>query len=203
MDSDELQRIWKTQAFERQLTADYDALLDEVQRNKRTLDARVFWRDVLEVGTCILLAVFFLFWGIADHAWPCFVAALSAVWVGVFMVVDRIRHRRKASEFAEPLLACIESSLAQVDHQIWLLRNVFWWYLLPAVIGFVFVIGYYAWEIRLSWWLRVLATAVLLGFGALIFWIVYCVNQRALRRDLRPRQQELEALRHSVKSSED
>ena len=29
----------------------------------------------------------------------------------------------------QPLVRCVEESLAQVEHQIWLLRNVGWWVL--------------------------------------------------------------------------
>jgi hypothetical protein len=200
MNSDQLQRIWKTQG---QLSVDYDAFLNEVRRNQRALNASVFWRDVREVGASICVVAFFLFWGVADRAWPCFVAALSGIWVGSFMLVDRIRQKRKTPSPGEPLLACIESSVAQVKHQIWLLGNVFWWYLLPVAIGFVFVIGCYAWRIRQSWWLSLTAVVVSLAFCAFACWIIYWMNQRAVEKELRPRQQELESLRGSLQASED
>lgn len=50
------------------------------------------------------------------------------------MVVDRRRYPQRSSDPGEPLMVYVNESLSQVEHQIWLLRNVFWWYLLPPSI---------------------------------------------------------------------
>jgi hypothetical protein len=42
-----------------------------------------------------------------------------------------MRHLQKPNEPDEPLLQCVKNSLTQMEDQIWLLRNVLWWYLLP------------------------------------------------------------------------
>ena len=52
-----------------------------------------------------------------------------------FMLADRVRHKRRPPVPSEPLRQCVESSLAEVEHQIWLLRNVLWWYLLPLALS--------------------------------------------------------------------
>ena len=59
----------------------------------------------------------------SDLGWPG-----SFWWIGM-------RHKRRPSEPDEPLLETVQESLTQVEHQIWLLRNVFWWYLLPFTIS--------------------------------------------------------------------
>ncbi len=94
----------------------------------------------------------------------------------------------------------IKRSIDQSNHQIWLLRNIFWWYLLPPGIGMAVVLSYvlylvlqdgllsraHVWEV-----LYLTGVAVLV---ALTFWGVYLLNQRAVRNELLPRKQELEEL---------
>jgi hypothetical protein len=53
-------------------------------------------------------------------------------------VLDRRRHPQKPPEPGEPLVKTVQDSLNQVDHQIWLLRNVAWWYLLPPGLAVAF-----------------------------------------------------------------
>lgn len=56
----------------------------------------------------------------------------SAVsWIAVFMVVNGLRQRQKEPKPGEPLRACMEGSLAQVEHHIRLLRSISWWHILP------------------------------------------------------------------------
>jgi hypothetical protein len=86
----------------------------------------------------------------------------------------------------------------QVSHQIWLLKNVFWWYLLPLQIGLAALIGSVAWQARAA------GLAVIMGLAAfalgcgLLGWGVYHLNQIAVRKSLEPRRQELETLLSSL-----
>ena len=57
----------------------------------------------------------------------------SLLWVIGFFLVDRLRHRNVPPVAGEPLRRRVELSLAQVEHQIWLLKHVFWWYILPFI----------------------------------------------------------------------
>ena len=56
-----------------------------------------------------------------------------------------MRHKQTPSDPDEPLLSCVKDSLAQVEHQIWLLRNVFWWYLLPSAIPLLAFFAHVSW----------------------------------------------------------
>ena len=56
-----------------------------------------------------------------------------------------MRHKRKPSEPGDPLLESVKESLTQVEHQIWLLRNVFWWYLLPFTISILAFFAHVTW----------------------------------------------------------
>ena len=203
MNFDEMQKAWGSQKGQLRLTIDPSLLLKEVQRNKRSFEVSVFWRDVREVGVAILMTILFAFWGIRGDGWPWFVLAALVLWIGVFMVVDRIRQKRKMPVFSEPLKACIESSLRQVSHQIWLLENVLWWYLLPPATGSAVVICYYAWQVRDTWWLSLTVFFGTMGFCSAVFYGVYRLNQWAVRTELQPRKEELEILLDSLTAGEE
>lgn len=74
------------------------------------------------------------------------------VWIAAFMLADRMRHKRQPPALGEPLRQRVESSLTQVEHQIWLLRNVLWWYLLPPALSILAFFGQVAWQARSGGW---------------------------------------------------
>ena len=62
----------------------------------------------------------------------------------------------------------MESSLAQVEHQIWLLRNVFWWYLLPLALATLAFFGQVAWQVRSGGWLMALVVGLVVIAAGII-----------------------------------
>jgi CubicO group peptidase (beta-lactamase class C family) len=98
-------------------------------------------------------------------------------------------------------LSCIKNSLTQVEHQIWLLRNIFWWYLLPFAIAISAFFIQVPWQmaVETNEWLPALGfAAFLLAFLVVLYFWIYRVNQRAVRTQLEPRRQELLALQASL-----
>jgi hypothetical protein len=124
------------------------------------------------------------------------------LWIAVFMLVDRIRHKPATPALKESLATCVERSLEQVNHQIGLLKNVLWWYLLPPGAAILLCIGYCAWSLRVwPWWVEILVLGCMGLFAAFLYG-VYWLNQREVRTKLRPRQQELQALLDCLKACE-
>ncbi len=201
MTFDELQETWQSQQTSFKLSIDSDLLLREVKRNKRFFESAIFWRDVREVGVAFLMFLFFLYFGLKMKIWSLHATALLTLSVGVFMVVDRIIQKRKCPELTGALMVYIENSLAQVVHQIWLLKNVLWWYLLPPSIGIAIFIGHIAWLIRDLPGRGLIFLSVYCVFCVLLFWGVYLLNQRAVRKELNPRKEELEQLLNSLKNA--
>lgn len=210
MTLEDLQKSWNSQEAQPRLTIEPDILLKEVQRNKRSFESTVFWRDVREVGLAFLMAAFFLYVGITENAWPLVVLAILVLFVGVFLLVDHIVQRRNKPVFTEPLLRCVESSLNQVNHQIWLLKNVLWWYLLPPGVGIGIFIIFCAWGTIwniVTWNIIAKEFTAILGFligysvfCVLLFWGIYWLNQRCVRKELQPRRRELETLLKNLKN---
>ncbi len=202
MTFDEIKDNWQQQKTGK-LNIDSDLLLKEVQRNKRHFEYAVFWRDVREVGLAIPACIFFLYVGLKDEALCLSFLLLGGMcaFVAIFLVIDRIIQRKKIPQPLESLTDCITTSFAQVDHQIWLLKNVFWWYLLPLGIGLAVLVGQIAWTIRNT---PELGMKFLVGYAifcVLLFWGIYALNQWAVRKHLVPRQQELMQLQNSLQNS--
>jgi hypothetical protein len=115
-------------------------------------------------------------------------------------VFDRLKQRWQRTTVADSLPSAINASLVQVQHQIWLLRNILWWYLLPLVPGLVAILVSTSRESQGNG----LADQLVIAFVGLIcllaFWGVYWLNQREITRILEPRRMELEELRASLSS---
>lgn len=192
MDLDKLQQAWQSQALETRVTVDAELLRKEMQRNQRAFQSTILWRDVREVGVgLIMIPVWFYLGARQSLPWSWYLTVPVLVWIAGFILVDRLR-RQAPCESGGPLLQTAQNSLAEVDHQIWLLRNIFWWYLLPPTIS---VLAFFVHASSSRDWLDLLgpSLAVVASFA-----IVYYANQLAVRWQLEPRRQELLTLLASL-----
>ncbi|MGD0615579.1 MAG: hypothetical protein ABSA69_09090 [Verrucomicrobiota bacterium] len=198
MNFEDLQKAWQSQDAGAPVTIDAGILLKEVRRNQQQFRATIFWRDVREVGVAFLLTLYFLHRGVRHQDWTDCLVAAACFGVGAFMVVDRLLQRRKHPAANDSIKGCIETSLHQVNHQIWLLKNVFWWYLLPIAAALGISIGCSTWRARTSGIPAMFAWVITALLGALVYWGVYWLNQFAVRKKLEPRRKELETLLTSL-----
>ena len=199
---DKFQQAWQAQASQTRVTIDADLLRKEVQRNQRDFQATIFSRDMREVVVALLMIPSWFYLGARTSSpWTWYLTVPVLVWIAGFMLVYRVRHPQKPSLPGESLRECVKDSLSQVEDQIWLLRNVFWWYLLPPSISLL------AFFIHVFWRAAVATNDWLAGLAAMTFSIVilfavygfvYYLNQFAVRRELEPRRQELLALLASL-----
>ncbi|MFZ0826976.1 MAG: hypothetical protein WAO02_06105 [Verrucomicrobiia bacterium] len=194
MNFEELQQVWQSQNPGAKVTVSADVLLKEVRRNQQQFWATIFWRDAQEVGVAVLLALFFMCQGMRHHDWTDYLLALAGLGVGAFMVVDRLLQRRKQPAANDSLKTCITGSLLQVNHQIWLLKNVIWWYLLPFAAALGIAICHSSWQARASGFPAVTGLVIAILLITLVYWGIYRLNQFAVRKSLEPRRQELESL---------
>jgi hypothetical protein len=206
MKFDELQKTWQSRPTGFRLTIDSDLLLREVKRNKRHFDSLLFFRDAGQVALAVPLSIFFLHLGLKNNLWPFFLLALYPLAIAAFTLLDRICHKRKRPACTESLMACVETSLAQVAHQIWLLKNVFWWCILPADIAFAIFFGYLAWATtrELVGTVLLIVLMTILGCFALCILVSivgYYLVRYAVRTEYIPREQELQELLSSLKDN--
>jgi len=195
MNPEELKQAWQMQTSQRRLAIDADALLKEVRHNERHFRQLIFRRDVREVGVTLLLVPLWLWTGLTETLhWTWYLCIPTFLWIAGFMVVDRMRQRQRQAEPGDPLWECVESSLAQVEHQIWLLRNVFWWYLLPPGVAIAAFFANCAWLARDRGLGAGLVMAGVIAFAALVLGGVYWLNQIYVCKELETRRRELQGL---------
>jgi hypothetical protein len=199
---DNYQQAWHAQSSQTRVTVDADLLLKVVQRNQREFRSTILRRDVIEVGVGLLLLPYWIYKGLTSSLpWTWWLGVPAIIWVVGFFLVDRMRHPQKPNDPSRPLLSCVKDSLNQVEHQIWLLRNIFWWYLLPFTIALLAFFGQIAWQsgVATNDWLAALAFGTMLfAFVGALYSFIYYLNQRAVRTQLEPRRQELLALLASL-----
>ena len=201
---DKLQKTWQCQhaSLKLPVDADADVLLKEVRRNQQQWGAINFWGAVLEIGGEFLATLFFLYQGLRRANWSpirlpdwdSLLVAFACAGVGTFRLVNRIVQRRKQTPANDPLKACIEASLTEVNHDIWLQRNVFWWCWLPFTTALAVSFCYASLRFHT---LKFVAFLVL--FVIPLAWWGYRLSHFTVRKVLEPRRHELEALLASLK----
>ena len=183
MNFESLQQRWQQQETRSQVKVDASLILQEVRRNHRSFQAMIFWRDFREVGAALFVAVFIIIHG---RDWTDWLLAVAGSGVGIFLLRDHLRQRKQRPRASEDLRLYVQHSLGEVRHQSWLLRNVLWWYLLPLMVPMLISIAVQADTVRQG----VRQSVVIV----VMTWLIYKLNQHAVRKQLVPREQELERL---------
>jgi hypothetical protein len=200
---DKLQKAWQCQhpSAKLNINANADVLLKEVRRNQQQWGAVNLWDAVLQIGGGFLMTLFFSYHGLRHASWTPFrlpnwdflLVAFACAGVGTFRLVDRIVQRRKQTTANDPLKACIEASLNEVHHDIWLQRNVFWWCLLPFTTALAVSFGYGSLRAH-----NPIFLAFLVLFVIPLDWAGYRLSRFNVRKVLEPRRQELQTLLASL-----
>ncbi|TDU66028.1 hypothetical protein EI77_03764 [Prosthecobacter fusiformis] len=190
MTEDELKHLWQTQPVP-ETGADGSVLSATVREKHRKFQRTILWRDFREVGLAILLIPFFLLRGAHNGSmWEHHLIVVALVFIAGFLVIDRLRHRKTAAAPGQSVVDALGLAVSEVEHQIWLLRNVHWWYIGP-LLGALMVPDLYH-MIRgngsLSGGIRTLVFNLLLSYG------IWKLNQYAVKKDLEPRRDELQKL---------
>jgi CubicO group peptidase (beta-lactamase class C family) len=190
---DKYQQAWQAQSSQARVAVDANVLLNVVQRSQQNFRAMIFWRDFREVAVALmLLPIWFVMGYTLSLPWSWYLTVPALIWVSGFILVDRKRHPQGPGEADKPLRESVKESLTQVEHQIWLLRNVFWWYLLPFTLPILAFFAQVAWSLRFAGRVEALVFFVILaGSVFAMYSFIYYLNQRAVRVELEPRQEEL------------
>lgn len=160
----------------------------------------IFWRDFREVVVALVMLPLWFVMGYAlSLPWTWYLTVPALLWIMGFIFVDRMRHPQKSPGPGDSLLTSAKDSLAQVEHQIWLLRNVAWWYLMPFTISILAFFTQTFWGISDYWFEFLVSTAISFAFLFVIYGFIYWLNQYAVRKQLEPRRQELVALLASLR----
>ncbi|MEX0642567.1 MAG: hypothetical protein WD468_07690 [Pirellulales bacterium] len=198
---DELQQAWQSQEAPK-LRIEPDFLLKEMVRNQQSLKRTLLWRDFREVFVGLAL-VPVSWWMARSIDWSALSIGAAGAWIAGYILFDRWRWRRGPVPTEQSLAACVDESLREVEHQIWLLKNIAWWYLLPCLLACLVVTVGTAVGMRGTWWERGGMLAFFAAFFVAVYYFIYWVNQYTVRTQLEPRRQELLAVRESLRESQE
>lgn len=201
MTPDEFQQAWQADSAQTRVIIDADLLREEVQRDQRQFNTMISYRDFGEVGVAIvMIPIWFVMGYMLDLPWAWYLSVPVFLWIAGFMLLYRRRHQPEPDKSEGPLLQqCVQRSLAEVEQQIWLLKNILWWYLLPPTLSITAFFAQISWQSREGGWLTALLFFVLLeGFVLALYGWIYVLNQRVVREQLLPRREELQKLRASL-----
>ncbi len=201
MDLERIQKIFQSQDDRVVFSGDPESAVKAMRKKQKKFRRMVLRRDILEVSVGLILVYVLIFiirpiFTIAPDL--LYLAAASMLFLCMFFTVDRIVQHKRNRKTANSIAEEVEKYLHQVNHQIWLLRNVFWWYLLPCIVSFLLLMAAVAIEVSPRW--ETLTTRFMLHFagtlvlGAIVNVGVYYLNQYAVKKQLLPRKDELEAL---------
>lgn len=199
MSLDKYKQAWKADAKQVQISVDTEVLSQKVQESQSAFRSIIFWRDVREVGTALIMVpIWFAMGSLLALPWCWYLTVPVLLWIAGFMLVNRWLHPERSSEAGEPLIFYVKESLAQVEHQISLLRSVFWWGLLPPSVSIMAFFTQVGWESTKSF----LGAGIIAGLGGTFLFFVYRwiyrLNQEAVRIQLEPRRNALQNILTSM-----
>lgn len=164
---------------------DEEELVDRVRERFEAFERRIRRRDRLETITGLAVVAFFGYSLAAASSWVAKAGAAIVIAAAGFIVqrLRRARNRDERPEPGAPVTEHLRAARDQVATQIELLESVLWWYLAPlAAGGVLYVVGLGT---------GMLATLITLGTIAAVCGVIWWLNQRAVRRELRPRHEQL------------
>lgn len=184
---DNYQQAWQAHSSQTRVTIDANLLLKEVQRSQRNFRAEIIWGDFAEFGFVLLLLALWFYMG-AAHAlpWTWYLTVPVLVWYVGFRLIYRRRHQQKPSEPGDPLLQCVKESLSDQENQIWLMRNIFWWDLLPLSISILAFFAHVEWLKQHEYWSDALDALGTVAVVFVVFYFVYLSTQYGVRSKLEP-----------------
>ncbi|APZ95172.1 serine hydrolase domain-containing protein [Fuerstiella marisgermanici] len=200
MAPDEFQKAWQAHLSQTRVTVDADLLRKEVQLEQHNFRATILGRDFTEIGLALVMIPCWVVMGIMwSLPWTWYLSIPVLIWMAGFMLVYRKRHAQPPSQPDDSLVDCVQRSLKEQEDQIWLLRNVLWWYLLPPGIAVCAFFAQVSWQLQDAGWLLALIFFVgLFMFVVVLYAFIYYLNQRAVRMQLEPKRDALQTLLTSL-----
>lgn len=195
MNLEHYKEVWQSEASDVRITFDTEKIEKAVRQSQTAFQDMIFWRDVREVGVSLLMIPLWIVLGVTlKMPWSWYLTVPACLWIAGFMLVDRRLHPKGSSDAGEPLVFYARKSLADVEHQIWLLRNVFWWYLLPFSISLLAFFVHVGWDTTGHWIGAILVGGVMGTIVYKMYQAVDRLNQKAVVEQLEPRRDRITRL---------
>lgn len=184
MNLDELKTPW--QSMQQQCdTARIDEIAARVGSKMSRFDHSIRRRDTIENLAAVLVITVFSIVLASCNNWVTFAGAAIVVFSAVeVVIVLNVTRMYRPTPAGLPLAEHCRQEVEKVDRQIFLLRNIVWWYVGPLMLGccvMAFADG------------PLIASGISCGFYIAVGLFVYWINQKAVAEQLLPLRQLLNA----------
>lgn len=200
MNDDELKKLWQQQPL-RKPEMSPEQLVSAMQKQTSQLRRTVVARDLRELMACAVVAVVFgIFYFTLSRTLLSRLGDLIVIGSSIFTAGKLVQARRKnpPAPAGATVLEALRAELKAVRAQSQLLGSIFWWYLLPPMIGiFACTWG----SLGGGWFSLVGELFYMIVVIALYTWI-YRLNQSARASQLLPVEAQLESLIRSAETGE-
>jgi len=198
MNFEELQNAWQQQPAGDPIRVESGPLLKMVQRNHQAMQKHFMGEPFLIMVFGLFYVPLWIWLGISKNLpWTWYLEIPAFLWVAFFLIYHRIAQRRMQPQPGDSLRESVERSLQQIDYQIQLQNRVFWWYLLPPALPMA-AFFIHSGILSQNAWLAVHNIIV----AGLVFWFAYELIRRGVRKQLEPRQKELQQFLQSLDQAE-
>jgi hypothetical protein len=192
MNLDDLKPNWQQTQNELADNSRFDEIAARVYARTSWFERIILRRDRIEGTACVLVLALFSMGFIVVDGWVAKLGMTMVILgaIEVMSVLYLVRRRGARRPHDLPLKEFCAAELASVDRQIWLGRNVTWWYTVPLLAGCL-PIGFGTAGPTVAFGI---SCAGLVAFGWFVFWL----NQRAVRNTLLPLREELAEIHQSL-----
>jgi hypothetical protein len=193
MSLDDAQAAWRSTPAPS--SEEFTGLVAKVRSAER-FEARIRGRDLVESAAALIVIAAFLPALFSFPGWLSRIGAgiIIVHAIAIMVVLHGTRRRRGGAPVAAPLKEFFLAELTRVDDQIYLLKNVGWWYIAPSMGGACLVLlGLIGWN-----WPALGLCGTFIGFGVYVCWL----NQRAVRSHLLPLRESLVAAERELEAAD-
>ncbi len=197
MNLEEYENLWHSEAHGKVHT-DRELLEKIILERIHDYDRNILRRNLREIIAGFLMIPAFIVIGVfTRQPWSWYLIITAIVWLIGFILVDRHQQNRRRGGPADSFSARVEQSIVDLRHDIWLLKRVVYWYLLPF---YVTICGYFIHLAILGDKESLLFSLLLLVFVTALYTWVWYINQQAVKKDRLPRLKELIEIQRSLHS---
>lgn len=141
MKFEDLENSWRQQKKEKDMYTQ-DDLLKIINTQMSAFDSKIQSRDHLEIAAVALIVIIFGILFFTVQSWwmklGCWTLVFSGICIAFKLYTTQKQENGNQLSFNKSLRKQLHDELDKVQRQKKLLKNVFWWYLLPIFTGLVF-----------------------------------------------------------------
>ncbi len=190
MNDKDLQDLWNSPSPNDPFIIQQEKLIQQMKTRMKKFDKDIKRRNIREYTTAVIVFIAFTFFGVIAFyqnnyllTLACTIISLGCVFI-VYKLFTAQVHISAKAVYTMSNKDYLYYELEKVNEQIKLLKSVFWWYLLPILIGCILFF------VASTFTTKALCMHII--FALIITYAIYYANQRTLETDLVPLKKDLE-----------